>query len=108
LAAAGPWGRHGGDLGLGQARDWEILAEADSNRETILTHDLDSGNRLAFSGEKVPSLIICRRRHSHPARLLKRLLTTWPEMAPSLQEGAMVGLEDAVLRGRPWPLTTKA
>ena len=75
LAAAGHPCRHVGDIGLGRASDVEIMAEAGRNSETILTHDLDYGNLLAFSGEKATSVIIFRLRNSNPDRLLKRLLT---------------------------------
>jgi len=108
LAAAGYPCRHVGDIGLGEASDVEIMAEAGRNRETILTHDLDYGNLLAFSGETAPSVIIFRLRNPHPDRLLRRMMTAWPEMEPSLQEGAIVVLEDAVLRVRPLPITMEA
>ena len=108
LAAAGHRCRHVGDIGLGQARDVEILAEAGRNGETILTHDLDYGHLLAFSGETAPSVIIFRLRNSQPDRLLRRLMTAWPEMEPSLKEGAIVVLEDAVLRVRRLPITMEA
>lgn len=70
LVAAGHPCRHAGDIGLGGARDVEIMAEAGRNHEIILTHDLDYGHLLAFSGETAPSVIIFRRRNTHPARLL--------------------------------------
>jgi len=50
--------------------DVEIMAEVGRNHETILTHDLDYGHLLAFSGETAPFVIIFRRRNPHPVKLL--------------------------------------
>lgn len=108
LAAAGHPCRQVGDIGLGEAREVEIMAEAGRNSETILTPDLDYGHLLAFSGETAPSEIIFRLRNTHPDRLLRRMMTAGPEMEQSLQEGAMVVLEDAVLRVRRLPITMEA
>ena len=66
LVAAGHLCRHVGDIGLGAASDVEIMVEAGRNHETILTHDLDYGHLLAFSGETAPSVIIFRLRNTHP------------------------------------------
>jgi len=54
--------RHVGDIGLSRAKDVEIVAEAKRTGEVIITHDLDYGHLLAFSGEKAPSVIILRLR----------------------------------------------
>jgi len=89
----------------GKPARWRLWPRQKENSETILTPDLDYGNLLAFSGEMAPSVIIFRLRNAHPDRLLRRLLTAWPEMEPSLKEGAIVVLEDTVLRVRPLPLT---
>jgi predicted nuclease of predicted toxin-antitoxin system len=54
--------RHAGDVGMARATDAEIVAEAKKTREVILTHDLDYGHLLAFSGEEGPSVVILRLR----------------------------------------------
>ncbi|MBL8051172.1 MAG: DUF5615 family PIN-like protein, partial [Anaerolineales bacterium] len=54
--------RHVGDIDMARAKDTEIVAEAKKTGEVILTHDLDYGHLLAFSGEKAPSVIILRLR----------------------------------------------
>jgi len=108
LVTAGHQCRHVGDIGLGETSDVEIMAEAGRNSETILTHDLDYGHLLAFSGETASSVIIFRLRNTQPDKLLRRMMTAWPEMEQSLQEGAIVVLEDAVLRVRRLPITMEA
>ncbi|MEW6386146.1 MAG: DUF5615 family PIN-like protein [Thermodesulfobacteriota bacterium] len=104
LTEAGHACRHAGDIGLAQAADVEIMAEAERNRETIITHDLDYGHLLAFSGDTAPSVIIFRLRNTHPEALFTRLLAVWPEVEQPLREGAIVILEEAALRVRPLPI----
>jgi len=96
--------RHAGDLGMAQAADKDIMAEAARNRETILTHDLDYGHLLAFSGDTAPSVIIFRLRNTHPEVLFTRVMAVWPKVERPLEEGAIVILEDAALRVRPLPI----
>ena len=104
LAEAGHAYRHVGDIGRSQATDAEIMAEAAEHQETIITHDLDYGHLLAFSGYTVPSVIIFRLRHTGPKRLFTRLSNAWQEIGQPLQQGAIVILEDATTRIRPLPI----
>jgi predicted nuclease of predicted toxin-antitoxin system len=62
LAAAGHPCRHARDIGLARAEDPEIIVAAKAGGEVIVTHDLDYGNLLAFSGEAHPWVIIFRVR----------------------------------------------
>jgi len=89
---------------MDRAEDMAIVREAKVRGEVIVTHDLDYGHLLAFSGEKVPSVIIFRLRNTHPNNLSKRLLEVWPEIEGALTEGAIVVIEDAVFRIRGLPI----
>jgi len=60
------------NLGMEAAREVESMAQAGRNPATILTHDLDYGHRLAFSGATALSMMIFRRRNPDPDRLLSR------------------------------------
>ena len=51
LTAKGHECRHSGDIGMTQASDVAIMEKARANKEIIVTHDLDYGHLLAFSGE---------------------------------------------------------
>ena len=104
LIAAGHECRHVGDIGLAQASDVAIMEEARSGGETIVTHDLDFGHLLAFSGEAVPSVIILRLRNAHPDNLFATIVRTWPDIEEPLLEGAIVSLEDAAFRVRRLPI----
>ncbi|GAK50941.1 hypothetical protein U14_02183 [Candidatus Moduliflexus flocculans] len=96
--------RHVRELGMARAADYEIVAEARRQQETILTHDLDYGHLLAFSGEAWPSVIIFRVRQTNADYLLQRLLRVWAAIEQPLTEGAIVVLEDAALRIRKLPI----
>ena len=104
LVSQGHEYRHVGDIGLARAEDIDIVAEAKEKQEIILTHDLDYGNLLAFSGELVPSVIIFRLRNTQPKNMFIRLINTWPKIQLPLIKGAIVILEDATLRIRELPI----
>ncbi len=85
-------------------RTWILSAEAKENQEVILTHDLDFGHLLAFSGDTVPSVIIFRLRDCHPVQLFARLSAVLPAIDEPLREGAITILEDAAVRIRRLPI----
>jgi len=62
LASLGHESRHAADIGMARAADAEILAVPRDRSECVLTHDLDYGQLLAFSGEPAPSVVIYRLR----------------------------------------------
>jgi predicted nuclease of predicted toxin-antitoxin system len=96
--------RHVGDIGMAQAKDVEIVMEAKRTSEIILTHDLDYGNLLAFSGEKAPSVIILRLRDLRTDEIISRLDAVWKDIESSLMDGAIVSLSDKSLRIRMLPI----
>ena len=104
LGAAGHSYRHAGDIGLAQASDSAIIAEATARGEVIVTHDLDYGHLLAFSGASGPSVVTIRLRNAAPAQVTARILESWNQIEKSLQEGAIVILEDAASRVRRLPI----
>jgi predicted nuclease of predicted toxin-antitoxin system len=89
---------------MSRASDVVILGEARNNQEVMLTHDLDYGHLLAFSGESTPSVIIFRLRNTHPHNLFVRISNSWTEIERPLSEGAIVIVEDAALRIRKLPV----
>lgn len=104
LSSQGHVCRHAADIGLGTAPDTAMVEEARRAGEIILTHDLDYGHILAFSGFRSPSVVIFRTESTHSAHLAERLLREWPEIAAPLGEGAIVVIEDAALRIRRLPI----
>lgn len=104
LAAKGHEWRHVRDIAMARASDVAILEEARKSQNVVVTHDLDYGHLLAFSGESGPSVIIFRVRNTHPDNLSRRLMSSWSEIQKPLLEGAIVTVEDATLRIRKLPV----
>jgi len=104
LAAEGHGYRHVRDIGMARAIGGDIVTEARINHEVLLTHDLDYGHILAFSGQSTPSVIIFRLRNIDPANLSAQLIKAWPRVEGALTEGAIVILEDAAVRIRKLPI----
>lgn len=104
LQAQGFGCRHVGDLGMARARDMDIIAEARRKDEVILTHDLDYGHLLAFSGESKPSVVIFRMRNIRLDNLYRRLTQAWQDIEKPLSQGAVVIIEDASVRIRMLPI----
>jgi len=107
LASLGHACRHAGDIGLARAEDSAIVVEARRAQETVLTHDLDYGNLLAFSGEAGPSVVIYRLENTLTLNLLQRLVGVWSQFDSPLQEGAIVVIEDASVRIRRLPIVSR-
>lgn len=99
--------RHVGDIGMSRAKDIEIVAEAKRANEVILTHDLDYGHLLAFSGEKAPSVMILRLRDLRPDEVISRIEAVWTDIEHPLMEGAIVSLSDRSLRIRTLPIESE-
>lgn len=96
--------RHVGDLGMSRAKDVEIVAEAKRTGEVIITHDLDYGHLLAFSGESAPSVLILRLRDLSTDEIISRFDSVWSEIESPLMNGSIVSLSDKSLRMRNLPI----
>ncbi len=104
LESVGHQCRHAGDIGLERASDLTILQEAAKADEVILTHDLDYGRLLAFSGADRPSVVIVRLSQPHPDAIFKQMMVVWETIEQPLMDGAIVVLEDATVRIRLLPI----
>src|SRR5262245_17768180 len=89
LREAGHDAVHLRDEGLLKMRDSDILEKARSENRVVLTFDLDFGDLLAASGEKLPSVIISRLRNQTPSALRPRLfgiLSVSENLTPALTD----------------------
>jgi len=96
--------RHTGDIGMARATDAEIVAEARRTGEVIITHDLDYGHLLAFSGERAPSVIMIRTRDLRTDEIILRIDSVWKEIESHILGGAIISLSDKNLRIRALPI----
>lgn len=91
-------------LGKHAATDFEIVDFARANDETIITHDLDYGTILAFSGEAKPSVIIFRVLPIGIEIFYTMLQLNWKKIEQPLTDGAIVIFENDALRIRKLPI----
>jgi predicted nuclease of predicted toxin-antitoxin system len=89
---------------MARASDASILAEAKGQGECVVTHDLDYGQLLAFSGDSAPSVLIFRLRRTDTKLLYERMTAAWGEIEEGLKGGAVVVIEEAATRIRRLPI----
>jgi len=92
---------------MSRAKDVEIVAEAKKTGEVIMTHDLDYGHLLAFSGESAPSVIMLRLRDLRTNEIMSRLDAVWKDIESPLMDGAIISLPDKSLRIRTLPIESE-
>ena len=107
LSEQGHHVRHAGDVGLAKAPDTAVVDHARQHGEVIVTHDLDYGNVLAFSGERSPSVIISRLAKPSAQGIASSIVRAWDQIAAPLREGAIVILEDINIRIRKLPIASR-
>ena len=81
LAGEGHNAVHAAHIGLGQASDEEIVAQARKESRIIITADLDYSRILALTGSSEPGIILFRGGNYSDKEmlgLLKRVLATIP------------------------------
>ena len=86
------------------ATDAEIVAEAIRDSRAILTQDLDFSALVALSGRTGPSVISLRLSSSRVETVNDRLAVVLPAIQAVVGAGAIVAVEDAVVRIRTLPL----
>ena len=94
------------DQGLERMPDDRIVAKAQEEERTIVTHDLDFGRIVALSGHSVPSIVTLRLSNMTPARVNTALQAVLDDGAQSLERGALVTVTDGGIRIRPLPIET--
>jgi predicted nuclease of predicted toxin-antitoxin system len=108
LASEGHGWRHVANLGMSRASDAAILAEAKRCGECVITHDLDYGQLLAFSGDSAPPVVIFRLRRAETTTLHERMRAAWNQIEGPLAGGAVVIIEEAAIRIRVLPISKKS
>ncbi len=95
------------DQGLERLPDDRIVAKAQEEERTIITHDLDFGRIVALSGNTVPSIVTLRLTNMTPTKVNTALDAVLNETAKSLDRGALVTITDKGIRVRTLPINTK-
>lgn len=104
LAGAGHAARHWSEIGEVNATDREILVWARDNAYVVFTHDLDFGAILAATSANAPSVIQIRTQDPTPQRCHGLILDTLKQHAASLENGALISVDENRSRVRVLPL----
>ena len=95
---------HLSEQGLERLSDDRIVAKAQEEERTIVTHDLDFGRIVALSGRSVPSIVTLRLSNMTPERVNAALETVLRDATLSLARGALVTVGDKGIRVRTLPV----
>jgi predicted nuclease of predicted toxin-antitoxin system len=104
LVAEGHSYRHIALIGKGDSADAAIMDIARDSGEVIITHDLDFGGLLAFSGDNAPSVITLRVHRITTDSIFHLLVNNWSQMEKPLLDGALVLIEQEHIRIRKLPI----
>lgn len=88
------------ELGMQRVADVEIVEAARSQRRIVLTCDLDFGDIMAASRQKLPSVVIFGLGNNLPQNISRRLGQVLQESYVPLSEGALTIVEEARHRVR--------
>ena len=95
------------DYSMDRASDFEIMEKALSEQRIILTHDLDFGKLLAFSGQKFPSVIIFRLTDMRPMNVNRFCDVIMDRFSDVLGKGAILSVGDKKIRSHLLPLDSE-
>lgn len=93
------------DQGLERLPDDQIVAKAEAEGRTIITHDLDFGRIVALSRRTVPSVVTLRLTNMTPARVSIALEAVLSEATAAVDRGTLVTVTDQGIRIRELPVT---
>ena len=71
----------------------------------LITADLDFSAMIALPAMAGPSLISLRLAHPTPDRVTRILLESFPLIEKSLEQGAIVSIDETTFRVRPLPIS---
>lgn len=92
-----------------KAEDEQIFERAFQEERIVISSDTDFGTLLATRQETKPSVILFRRSSQRkPEAQVALVLANLSSVASFLNEGSIVVFEEARVRIRPLPITSKS
>jgi predicted nuclease of predicted toxin-antitoxin system len=95
---------HWSSAGDPRAEDTEIIDYALANDFIVFTHDLDFGTILALTQAAGPSVIQVRTQNILPSSLAKTLISVVRDNKSTLEQGALIVVDEARAKIRILPL----
>ena len=92
------------EQGLDRLPDSAVLRKARDETRILLTHDLDFGELVAASGERLQSVVVFRLRNMHPNWVSRYLKSVIIEYGDSLEESFIVSVAEGQIRSRILPI----
>lgn len=86
--------------GLQRMPNGEIFQKAAAEERIILTFDLDFGEIVALSGNRQVSVILFRLHNTRTPHVIERLRKVLKDAGQTLQQGAIVAVEESRHRTR--------
>ena len=93
------------DKGMETASDFQIMKKALNERRIILTQDLDFGRMLAFSGERLPSVVTFRLTSMRSENVNQFCKTIIDRFSDIMAKGAILSVGDRKVRSHLLPLS---
>lgn len=104
---AGIESSHWSAFGATNAPDKEIMNYAKENDYVVLTHDLDFSAILAVTHGEKPSVVQIRAENVSPDVIGNAVLAALWQMAPELENGALITVDPKRTRLRLLPFPTE-
>lgn len=89
---------------LERLSDVEIIHKAKTEGRIILTHDLDFGDLMAASGDRLPSVVIFRLADMRPDNVNRHLRLVLTHYQALLESGAILSITQGRIRVRRLPV----
>lgn len=104
LVSAGHDAIHAFDAGLQGQSDQAVMSLSRLEGRVLLTSDTDFGELLATSGDRLPSVILLRRRFKSPQDQVALILANLAAVEADLRAGSLVVFTSSLVRVRPLPI----
>lgn len=95
---------HWQTIGDPRAEDTEIMEYARANDYIVFTHDLDFGTLLALTQAESPSVVQVRAQNILPSHLANIVITVLRANEKTLEQGALIVVDEGRARVRILPL----
>ena len=92
------------DEGMDRASDAQIMVKALNEERIILTHDLDFARMLAFSRERLPSVVTFRLTNMRPENVNQFCKTIIDRFSDVMTKGAILSVGDKKIRSHLLPI----